>query len=873
MACRGFLSIQALGGSMRKKKLPAIQKWGQATARQCPTTFSAGGGGGSRSDGADDNKRMAPTARAGQTLRAQRPGAAGGELAMLAMPVVMATMVTLMASLPCRSAGAGSKWQHLAGNLNHESAWDTNFLGAVGSPDPQDGFTDGKAGLPAVSRGDFCHVTAGNWTKLTAVALSRAIPYYGQNFTKLPYRSPYPYRARVPLSVPYTRSGRVIGLGTSSKEGGGSGLKERERQRIREAERTKHGGAADATRGHLIADVVRLVRCACEPAQRGHAPTHALRPAQCIRPLWVAPADCAPATTVLLRRPRRHCHARFCGIFLRDGNLAPSVRAETVLYAQEELSCLESALQHVRWLNASRSAVHAACHALRIAEGSARFVVAAVGEGVGVNDDEATFPGVHSMCDVCRAEWLWRHTWRQARRRSTGTPSTGARATQIERGLLIGTGAARYCCAHSEQTPRSPTRWAELTRQALAARQFTAGSGRDDRGEWQGRPRVDRVRDDAACEEHESAAREREKFADVDLSREQGRTRADVYANSAVNAVNAAVHGSAGYTNTSADESTTKRDSELENEPSEDEDKMAVVLESSVKEMALGDWARGKILDDTLENPVKAICPVPWVVSPPPSPPGHAASTAALSTPLPADEPLATCTGPPAPPPPRYTLTEAVHGVHMRGAESVVSLLEEDDGLTAHERYWWQVEEEGPGAAEREMALVEMLMQYRYNGGGDVGDFSDIDDFEKEGVGRGKYVLGPAPAAWVAGAGRQRSDDELGYEGVWTTLVQMPHAGAHRPSARAPRTGKPGFRTFRLVQRGSEELDGEGLDAETASAGSAPRRARVDAVNSPPPSSTPGTLSGEEPSAVAEEVKIRHRVRNNIVAAAGFPLI
>ncbi|KAF8202689.1 hypothetical protein K438DRAFT_1758010 [Mycena galopus ATCC 62051] len=71
-------------------------------------------------------------------------------------------------------------------NPSHESARDTNFLGATGSPDPQDGFADGKARLPAVSRGDFCHVTAGNWTKLTAVALSRAVPYYGRNFTKLP---------------------------------------------------------------------------------------------------------------------------------------------------------------------------------------------------------------------------------------------------------------------------------------------------------------------------------------------------------------------------------------------------------------------------------------------------------------------------------------------------------------------------------------------------------------------------------------------------------------------------------------------------------------------------------------------------------------
>ncbi|KAJ6513948.1 hypothetical protein DFH09DRAFT_1099820 [Mycena vulgaris] len=34
----------------------------------------------------------------------------------------------------------------------------------------------------------FCHVTAGNWTKLTVVALSHAVPYYGRNLTKLPYR-------------------------------------------------------------------------------------------------------------------------------------------------------------------------------------------------------------------------------------------------------------------------------------------------------------------------------------------------------------------------------------------------------------------------------------------------------------------------------------------------------------------------------------------------------------------------------------------------------------------------------------------------------------------------------------------------------------
>ncbi|KAJ6587914.1 hypothetical protein B0H19DRAFT_1057210 [Mycena capillaripes] len=68
------------------------------------------------------------------------------------------------------------------GNLSHESARDTNFLGAVGSLDAQDGFANDKARLAAVSR-------AGNWTKLTAAVLSRTVPYYGRNFTKLPYRS------------------------------------------------------------------------------------------------------------------------------------------------------------------------------------------------------------------------------------------------------------------------------------------------------------------------------------------------------------------------------------------------------------------------------------------------------------------------------------------------------------------------------------------------------------------------------------------------------------------------------------------------------------------------------------------------------------
>ncbi|KAJ7339735.1 hypothetical protein DFH08DRAFT_812112 [Mycena albidolilacea] len=84
----------------------------------------------------------------------------------------------------------------------HEPASNTNFLGAVDSPEPQDGFTDGKIGLPAVSRHGFCHVTAGNWTKLTAVTLSRAVPYYGRNFTTYGEK---PYAGSRPLEAPNKR--------------------------------------------------------------------------------------------------------------------------------------------------------------------------------------------------------------------------------------------------------------------------------------------------------------------------------------------------------------------------------------------------------------------------------------------------------------------------------------------------------------------------------------------------------------------------------------------------------------------------------------------------------------------------------------------
>ncbi|KAJ7434547.1 hypothetical protein FB451DRAFT_1571923 [Mycena latifolia] len=202
-----------------------------------------------------------------------------------------------------------------------------------------------------------------------------------------------------------------------------------------------------------------------------------------------------------------------------------------------------------------------------------------------------------------------------------------------------------------------------------------------------------------------------------------------------------------------------------------------------------------------------------------------------------------------------------------RGADSVVSLVAEgDDGyylhkdggvadadadaqeeaISAQEAYWRQMDEqEGPGAYEREMALIAEMREGRLVSDDD--EYSEEGDFEEEegadGDGAGaKYAL--SPSAWVAG--RKRSVDELepeaGAEGGDAHAV----ARGGTPPKRA-RTGERDYTTVRLVKRRSEELDAEvtdATDADTASAGSAPKRARLEAAESPPDTSTPG--SGEE---------------------------
>ncbi|KAJ7036982.1 hypothetical protein C8F04DRAFT_1232882 [Mycena alexandri] len=185
-----------------------------------------------------------------------------------------------------------------------------------------------------------------------------------------------------------------------------------------------------------------------------------------------------------------------------------------------------------------------------------------------------------------------------------------------------------------------------------------------------------------------------------------------------------------------------------------------------------------------------------------------------------------------------------------RGADSVVSLVE-DDGLTAQQRYWKQMEEqEGPGAYEREMELIDDMRTGKWETYGDgVRSSSDGEDYEDE-DGLDEGGLAPAWASIEevemphADKGRKRSVDELEESG------DRDRERGGTPPKRA-RTVQP---TVRLVKRRSEELDVDARDAETASTGSAPKRARVERADSPPDStSTPGTAS--ETSAYEAELR------------------
>ncbi|KAJ7753072.1 hypothetical protein DFH07DRAFT_1031100 [Mycena maculata] len=276
---------------------------------------------------------------------------------------------------------------------------------------------------------------------------------------------------------------------------------------------------------------------------------------------------------------------------------------------------------------------------------------------VSMSEDELTFPGVYATCHSCRKEWL---SGRETRSRSGSRLETGTGADVLAgdereqaRGVLAAGPSTLIHCAGG--------RWWWWWYAGYATTHLMK--------------RAERLHGRGHSPSSESMEGN---FADFEA---RGCSQTAAYAN---NVVNADVYWNAGYTNMSADdyeEEEEYNDLELEDELSEDEDEMAVALETSVKELVLRDWARGKVLHggwvapadvyyglcigglDTPDDPV-TVHPVPWAVSPPPSPPGHATSTA-VPAPLPHDAPPATHPGPPAPPPPTYMLAEAVHTTHM----------------------------------------------------------------------------------------------------------------------------------------------------------------------------------------------------------------
>ncbi|KAJ7451419.1 hypothetical protein FB451DRAFT_1374433 [Mycena latifolia] len=132
----------------------------------------------------------------------------------------------------------------------------------------------------------------------------------------------------------------------------------------------------------------------------------------------------------------------------------------------------------------------------------------------------------------------------------------------------------------------------------------------------------------------------------------------------------------AGYTSINA-AGELEDDSELDLDLEEEEEALAAALETSVRELALGDWARGRILEDAWVAPADVYHNVrvgawmalmillrrcrAWAVSPPSSP-----SPSPSAQPLPgADDAPAAHPGAPAPSPPTYVLAEAAHNAHV----------------------------------------------------------------------------------------------------------------------------------------------------------------------------------------------------------------
>ncbi|KAJ7756698.1 hypothetical protein B0H16DRAFT_1689883 [Mycena metata] len=369
--------------------------------------------------------------------------------------------------------------------------------------------------------------------------------------------------------------------------------------------------------------------------------------------------------------------------------------------------------------------------------------------GITRNDDEAVFPGVHVTCRSCRVEWLWRFAILSAE--VTSDPGAVGRGVPVKGGTLRDTvedtengkeevmrslgasgalpgvfepqdgavkGAVSAWVELGEGTVarvlqvagergwlRRHTRWGELMGQAVAAKRWSGeapatagagadrgrGAGGDDRPDYTGHAEVVFVtREDREREREQRRARARSASPDS-VDRRRGRNDSAAFAN---NAANAAAYASAGYTaNAEYDdyddeyEDYDDDDDSLDDFDEADEEELASALELNVKEMALGDWARAKILDGAWLAPadvyynnrvpdhpdidVPAVHPVAWAISRPSSPPpSHSTSSSAMDT---TDALLVAAPtadqrhpGPHGPSPPTYQLAEAAHHAHMR---------------------------------------------------------------------------------------------------------------------------------------------------------------------------------------------------------------
>ncbi|KAJ7097039.1 hypothetical protein B0H15DRAFT_928473 [Mycena belliarum] len=432
--------------------------------------------------------------------------------------------------------------------------------------------------------------------------------------------------------------------------------------------------------------------------------------------------------------PRRE---RWCGVCLRDGELAAEARAETIRAAAAALARAEGTLRAARvgtaWERARRG-VRAAREALVRAQAAAAAAGGAGAAGVWANEDEATFTAARATCRWCRGEWLWRGALAAAESAPAGPGATpesvwvgvGRRGRELLGALgasplsAVGVlappdGVVRAAVAAFVEEGRAgvgrvlgiagergwlrgQTRWAALMGQAVAARRFEkGGSGMGGReGPGYGRPyaRGEDYTGVATVRYVESRARARSPELDAPAAylRQAG-----------------AMLGLDEVWSDDDDDEYEEYESELEAGADGDMDaEAAAALEMSVRDLALGDWARARILDgawvapadlyygvrvgglDGVEAPVRAVHPVAWAVSAPASPAGDAGEDGDGD----GDGGGGGYPGARSDAPPTFALAEAAHAAHGRqlravllpALRNVVRRVVVECGLDAEER-------------------------------------------------------------------------------------------------------------------------------------------------------------------------------------------